>query len=236
MTNDWCSTDDALSLLLKEVSQCRRCADMPHEPRPVLSATATARILIIGQAPGLKVHQSGIPWDDPSGDRLRGWMGVSASQFYDQSQIAIIPMGFCYPGKGKSGDLPPRKECAPAWHQRLLAHLSQIELTLLIGQYAQHYYLSAPDRSALPAMDLSIAASEVAERSLTQRSLAKRSFTKQSLTERVKNWRDYLPAVIPLPHPSPRNRFWLQKNPWFEHEVVPFLRAQVADVLAVKGS
>ncbi|MBL1375959.1 uracil-DNA glycosylase family protein [Zobellella iuensis] len=128
--------------LLQEIRACRLCeAFLPLGPRPVVQLGAEARILIIGQAPGTRVHQTGIPWNDPSGDTLRKWLEVSREQFYDPERFAIMPMGFCYPGRGKSGDLPPRPECAPTWHQRIRAALPRIELTLLIGQYAQHYYL-----------------------------------------------------------------------------------------------
>jgi len=131
-----------LHTLLTEVRACQLCAEhLPFEPKPVLRASETARLLIVSQAPGKKVHATGIPWNDPSGDRLRDWLQMDKTQFYDTSRIAIIPMGLCYPGKGKSGDLPPRPECAPHWHQRLLACIPNIQLTLLIGQYAQHYYL-----------------------------------------------------------------------------------------------
>ncbi|MCB2053908.1 MAG: uracil-DNA glycosylase family protein [Geminicoccaceae bacterium] len=130
-----------LDALLSEVRGCRACADhLPLGPRPVLRAATTARILVVGQAPGTRVHASGVPWDDPSGDRLRDWMGVDSATFYDERRIAIIPMGLCYPGKGPSGDLPPRRECAELWHERLLAHLVELRLVLLIGAYAvQHY-------------------------------------------------------------------------------------------------
>lgn len=131
-----------LDQLLSQARACTRCKNyFDHDPRPVLRAAATAQILIIGQAPGTKVHASGIPWDDASGRRLRQWMAVDDKQFYDESQIAIIPMGLCYPGKGKSGDLPPRPECAPLWHPALMQHLPQVQCTLLIGQYAQKHYL-----------------------------------------------------------------------------------------------
>jgi len=131
-----------LKALLKEIRQCQICADaLNHEPRPVLSAHKDSKILIIGQAPGSVVHRTGIPWDDKSGDNLRRWMGVDKFQFYDERLMAIIPMGFCYPGKAKTGDLPPRKECALAWHSKLFDHLQKVELTLLIGKYAQDYYL-----------------------------------------------------------------------------------------------
>ncbi|MCK9503419.1 MAG: uracil-DNA glycosylase family protein [Porticoccaceae bacterium] len=130
-----------LTDLLADIRRCHLCADLPLGPRPVLSAAESARILIIGQAPGTRVHKTGIPWNDPSGDKLREWLGISKDSFYDEQQIAIVPMGFCYPGKGRSGDLPPRKECARHWHQPVMARLPNIQLTLLIGQYAQRYYL-----------------------------------------------------------------------------------------------
>ena len=131
-----------LNTLLAEIRQCRLCEGLIPEPHPVLRASETAKLLIIGQAPGTKVHASGIPWDDASGKRLREWMGIDKDLFYDESRIAIVPMGFCYPGKGRSGDLPPRPECARTWHGRLREHLPNIQCTLLIGSYAQSHYLS----------------------------------------------------------------------------------------------
>lgn len=132
-----------LAKLLREVRACTVCAaHLPLPPRPILHISATARLLIVGQAPGIRVHNTGIPWNDPSGDRLRSWLQLSRDEFYDESKIAIVPTGFCYPGKGKSGDLPPRPECAPLWHPRLRAAMPKIELTLLIGMYAQAYYLA----------------------------------------------------------------------------------------------
>jgi uracil-DNA glycosylase len=132
----------SISRLQKEISNCTICEKfLPLGPRPVVSFTKKSKILIIGQAPGTKVHASGIPWDDASGKRLREWMSISADVFYDATQVAIVPMGFCYPGRGASGDLPPRPECAPQWHSKILEQLPQLELTLLIGQYAQKYYL-----------------------------------------------------------------------------------------------
>ncbi len=134
--------------LLQEVRTCRVCAEhLPLGPRPVLRANRTARLLIIGQAPGTRVHATGIPWNDPSGDRLRDWLQLDRDQFYDESRIAIIPMGLCYPGKGNSGDLPPRPECAPLWHDRLLQALPALRLRLLIGKYAQDYYLGTRRQS-----------------------------------------------------------------------------------------
>jgi uracil-DNA glycosylase len=143
------SRQESLDHLLTEVRACRICAShLPLGPRPVLRARDSARLLIIGQAPGTRVHASGIPWDDPSGDRLRAWMNVDREIFYDESRIAITPMGFCYPGKGRSGDLPPRPECAPLWHAPLQALMPRLKLVLLVGQYAQRYYLHT-DRQTL---------------------------------------------------------------------------------------
>ncbi len=185
-----------LDSLLREIRRCSVCAaHLPLGPRPILSAHGSACILIIGQAPGKRAHERGIPWDDLSGDRLREWMGVSKEQFYDRRKIAVVPMGFCYPGTGKSGDLPPRKECAELWHERLLAMMPSIKLTLVLSQYAQSYYL--------------------------------RDRRKGSLTETVKAWKEYRPAILPLPHPSPRNNIWLKKNQWFQEEVIPYLKRRV---------
>lgn len=128
--------------LLNDVKNCQICTDLPLGPNPVVRAKRSAKVLIIGQAPGTRVHASGIPWDDPSGDRLRSWMGLNKDEFYNADDIAIVPMGFCYPGRGKSGDLPPRIECAPKWHRQILEHLPEVAFTLLIGQYAQTYYLN----------------------------------------------------------------------------------------------
>jgi uracil-DNA glycosylase len=193
----------SLPALLAEVRACTLCsAHLPLGPRPVIQVGAAARILIAGQAPGRKVHESGVPFDDASGDRLRDWLGISRNVFYDAGKVAILPMGFCYPGTGKSGDLPPRPECAPAWRGALLARLKRLQLTLVIGQYAQAYHL--PDEGA-------------------------------TLTETVQAWRRNWPRVLPLPHPSPRNNIWLKRNPWFEQEVLPVLRARVVEVLAHAG-
>ncbi|MCW8127559.1 uracil-DNA glycosylase family protein [Microbulbifer halophilus] len=135
-------TTDYLPTLLEEIRHCRLCEEyLPLGPNPVVRAARTARLLIVGQAPGTRVHETGIPWNDPSGDRLRDWLRMDKDTFYDQSRIAIIPMGFCYPGRGKGGDLPPRPECAATWHRRLLDQLPDLQLTLLVGQYAQRHYL-----------------------------------------------------------------------------------------------
>jgi uracil-DNA glycosylase len=144
------SSASSLPKLLDEIRACAVCtAHLPFPPRPVLRAASTARLLIVGQAPGRKVHATGIPWNDPSGDRLRQWLNLTREVFYDERRIAIIPTGFCYPGKGEHGDLPPRPECAPLWHPKLRAALPHIELTLLIGSHAQAYYLGRRARKSL---------------------------------------------------------------------------------------
>lgn len=193
----------SLKSLLNDVRSCTICVEhLPLGPRPVVQVHAAARILVAGQAPGRRVHETGLPFNDPSGDRLRDWMGITRDVFYDDRQVALVPMGFCYPGTGKSGDLPPRPECATAWRSALLSRLVNVELTLVIGQYAHAYHLH--DRGA-------------------------------TLTESVRDWRKYWPHVVPLPHPSPRNNLWLRRNPWFENEVVPALRARVSEVLTLNS-
>lgn len=143
---------DPMDRLLAEIRACRHCeAHLPHGPRPIVQAGAGARVLIIGQAPGSRVHASGVPWDDDSGDRLRDWIGLSRDAFYDPQAVALMPMGLCYPGKGDGGDLPPRPECAPLWHQRLLAGMPEVGLTLLVGQYAQKAWLPPKLRASMTA-------------------------------------------------------------------------------------
>jgi len=143
--------EDPLDDVLAKARACRVCAaHLPLGPRPVLRAAEGARLLIVGQAPGTKVHESGVPWDDPSGDRLRAWLGVDRVTFYDEGRVAILPMGFCYPGRhARGGDLPPRKECAPLWHEPVRARLPEVALTLLVGQYAQAYYLGPRRKASL---------------------------------------------------------------------------------------
>jgi len=189
-----------ITTLLAEVRNCTLCAEaLPLGPRPVFQLHPSARILIAGQAPGRKVHETGVPFDDASGERLRHWMGISRDVFYDARRVAIVPMGLCFPGTGRSGDLPPRAQCAPAWRAALLGSLEQLELTLAIGRYAQAYHL--PEAGS-------------------------------NLTETVRAWRQHGPHTMPLPHPSPRNNPWLKRHPWFEAELLPALRARVAEVLA----
>ncbi|MGF1871117.1 uracil-DNA glycosylase family protein [Photobacterium indicum] len=184
-----------LDNMLDQIRHCEICKDhLLAGPRPIIQAHSQAKLMIIGQAPGTKVHETGIPWNDPSGERLRRWLDLDSETFYDPQQIAIMPMGLCYPGKGKSGDLPPRPECAPQWHQQVLPLLPNIGMTLVIGQYAQNYYLDNKPKT---------------------------------LTETVRAWRQWAPQYIPMPHPSPRNTLWLKKNPWFEDDVVPYIREYV---------
>lgn len=193
-------TAPAVASLVAEVRSCTLCAQhLPLGPRPVLQLHPAARILIAAQAPGRKVHETGVPFDDASGDRLRGWLGLTRDVFYNPELVAIVPMAFCYPGKGPSGDLPPRPECAPRWRAPLLGTLKQLRLTLLIGRYALAYHL--PEERA-------------------------------GLTAAVQDWRRHGPALIPLPHPSPTNNRWLARNRWFERELIPALRARVAEALA----
>ncbi len=192
------------SQLLTQIRACQLCRkNLPHEPRPIVQASTQSQILIIGQAPGRKVHESGMPWDDASGDRLREWLGVSKTAFYNPESFAIMPMGFCFPGShnkttGGSGDLPPMKICAPTWHDKLLAQMPEIKLTLIIGQYAMKHHLES---------------------------------NKANLTQTVKNYKDFLPQKFVLPHPSPRNNIWMAKNPWFESEVLPALKKKISIAL-----
>ena len=204
-----------LERLTAKIRACRICRDrplgkrLPHEPRPVLVPSSAARTLIAGQAPGTKVHATGVPFNDLSGDRLRDWLGVTRDEFYDPNLFAIAPMGFCFPGQdAKGGDLPPRRECAPAWRAPLMALMPQVDLVVTIGLYAQAWHLGRARGS--------------------------------SLTETVKNWRRVYeetsaPKIIALPHPSWRNTGWLKRNPWFEIELLPFLKKEIRDRLSKPG-
>ena len=188
-------------LLLKEVRACTVCAGaLPAGPRPVVQFAARSRLVIIGQAPGSRVHESGVPWDDRSGARLRDWTGLRERDFYDPAKVALVPMGFCYPGAGANGDLPPRPECAPLWHDRILASLTARRLTLLVGSYALARYLPQT--------------------------------RKQGLGEAVRHFAQHDPAFFPLPHPSWRSGIWMQRNPWFEKDVLPALRVAVRTALS----
>lgn len=192
-------TTRSLTDLLVDIRSCTICADhLDDGPRPIVQVGERARIVLIGQAPGRRVHTSGVPWDDPSGRTLRRWLDLTDEQFYDPDVLAIVPMGFCYPGSASSGDKPPRPECAPQWHEPLLAHLPDDRLEIIIGAYAQRRYIE--DR-------------------------------RPTLTETVADWASYLPNQVVLPHPSPRNQHWLTRNPWFETETLPAVRARVAQVV-----
>ena len=200
--------------LAAAIRACRLCRDapttqprLPDEPRPILRVNAHARVLIASQAPGIRAHLSGVPFDDPSGDRLRAWMGLDRERFFGDG-VLIAPMGFCFPGHtADKGDLPPRRECAGAWHGRLFALLPQVRLMLLIGRHSQLYHFRRLGRP-LPAG--------------------------QGQGELLRHWRDHLggnPRTFALPHPSWRNSAWLKRNPWFEAEVLPELRREIAEAM-----
>lgn len=187
-----------------DIRACRICAERfaathtGHAPRPVVWFRPSARLLICGQAPGAKVHESGVPFTDPSGVRLRDWMGVDETTFYDRDRIGILPMAFCFPGyNAKGSDLPPPPICAKTWRQPALDMLPNVELILLVGGHAQKWHLGT-----------------------------------KNVTDTVRDWRAHGPRFLPLPHPSWRNTAWLKKNPWFEAELLPVLRARVKEVLA----
>ncbi|MBL0946928.1 uracil-DNA glycosylase family protein [Brevundimonas sp.] len=189
-----------LDALLAGIAGCRACAHtFGHEPRPVVMVSEHTRLLICGQAPGRRVHDSGRPFTDPSGDRLRAWLAVDAETFYGDERIGVAAQAFCYPGTSpKGGDYPPPARCAELWRDPLLKALAQVELTLLVGSHAQAWALGDCYRG---------------------------------MTDTVRNWRDHLPDVLPLPHPSWRNTAWLTRHPWFEAEVVPYLRERVRGIL-----
>jgi uracil-DNA glycosylase len=204
---------DPLAALLRELRACRICRDspaylppLPQEPRPIIQAGAGARLCIASQAAGTRAHASGQPFTDRSGIRLREWLGLSEAQFYDERRVAIVPMGHCFPGlDALGGDLPPRRECAPVWRERVFAQLPDLRLVLLIGQYAQRWHLTPQERAG-------------------------------GLTATVARWREIVavprgPKLLPLPHPSWRNTAWLKRNPWFEAELLPVLRAEVQNAL-----
>ncbi|WP_420712654.1 uracil-DNA glycosylase family protein [Ancylobacter sp. SL191] len=211
--SDMAAPPERLDDLLARIRACRLCVEaprgvaLPHEPRPVLHVGPTARLLIASQAPGTKVHASGRSFDDASGDRLRAWLGLDRATFYDEGHVAIAAMGFCFPGQdAKGGDLPPRRECAGQWHDRLFAARAPFDLIVAVGASAQAYHL---------------------------RRLGLERFARGGLTERVMAWREIweartAPRVLPLPHPSWRNTGWLKRHPWFEAELLPVLRAEVA--------
>jgi uracil-DNA glycosylase len=200
-----------LDHLSAQARACRVCRDAPSrvaplaDPRPVFQASATARLCIASQAPGLRAHESGRPFDDRSGERLRDWMGVSREEFYDASRVAILPMGFCFPGYDAHGsDLPPRRECATLWRARFLAAMPSVELILCIGAYAQAWHLGT---ARAPSMTATV--------------------------ENWRHFlaTDSGPRVVPLPHPSWRNTGWIKRHPWFEAELLPALRTEITRVM-----
>lgn len=201
---------DRLEVLRRSIAHCRLCRDvpvrgpehrLPHEPRPVAVLSSKAKILIAGQAPGLRVHDSGLPFDDASGDRLRDWLAVSREEFYDRDRFAIVPMGFCFPGYDQKGsDLPPRRECAPLWRQAVIDAMPQIELILAVGQYAQVWHMGA---------------------------MRARTMTDTVKEWRRTYFVNDGPRILPLPHPSWRNSAWLKRNLWFSNDVLPTLRQDV---------
>lgn len=204
-----------LAAVTHRIRACRICIEtpsgspLPHEPRPVLRVSSSARLLIASQAPGVRVHNSGLPFNDASGDRLRQWMNVSREIFYDDGKIAIAPMGFCFPGhNADKGDLPPRPECRRAWHNELFRAMPQIECILAIGRYAQDYHFSRLGRP-LP-----------------------KGARQDEIVRRRPELAGENPKVIALPHPSWRNTGWLKRNPWFETEILPMLRKEVARIIA----
>lgn len=193
--------------LAEEITACRLCAAefaataTAHEPRPVVWFRPGARVLIAGQAPGARVHEIGRPFADPSGDRLRDWLGLSAAEFYDIDRVAVVPMAFCFPGyDAKGSDLPPPRRCAETWRARVLAELGEVRVTFLVGGHAQAWHLG-------------------------------RDAVRGGVSATVARWRDHAPRVFPLPHPSWRNTAWLKRNPWFEAELLPVARARLREVL-----
>jgi len=191
--------------LISEIKKCTFCE--PHldlGAKPIVSFTENSKILLISQAPGRIAHEKNLAWDDASGKVLRKWLNISFDDFYKPDNFAILPLGFCYPGKGKTGDKPPRKECAPLWHNKVMQNFKNVQLKILIGGYSQNYYLP--------------------------------NFKKQNLTNKVENYHQFLAEFFVLPHPSPRNRFWMQKNPWFEKHVIPELQERVASSIKTENA
>lgn len=201
------SASNRITDLKHEIAGCRICVEaplgteLPHEPRPVAVLSSTAKLAICGQAPGTRVHASGVPFTDPSGDRLRDWMGIDSDVFYDSSRLSIVPMGFCFPGlDAKGSDLPPRRECANRWHGEVFDAMPQIELILAVGLYAQKWHLG---------------------------NLAHKTLSDTVADWRTIMANTSKPAILPLPHPSWRNNSWIKKRPWFSSELLPELRGLV---------
>ncbi|MCL1093236.1 uracil-DNA glycosylase family protein [Shewanella kaireitica] len=198
--------DNRLDNLLNQVQHCQLCSKhLPFAAKPIVQLASNAKILIAGQAPGQKTHHKGHPFDDASGERLRGWLGVTREQFYSPELFAILPMGFCFPGSystadKKSGDKPPRPECAATWRKPILNELKHVELTLLVGQYAIEWHLKQ----------------------------------KLTVTKAVEQWQELWPEILVMPHPSPRNNIWLKRHPEFENLIIPKLQQRVSELIDVK--
>lgn len=190
---------DDFQALKKRMLACSLCTDLELGPKPIFQLDQRARILIVGQAPGRVTHAKDRPFDDPSGNRLRSWLGVDRQTFYNDNRIGIFPMGLCFPGSGSTGDKPPKAECAATWRLPVMASLQSVELTLVLGRYAIAWHL--PDLKGLP------------------------------VTEAVKRTSEGQNGVFVLPHPSPRNNRWLKRNDWFEAQVVPRIRVEIAGLL-----
>lgn len=217
----------AHSLLLNQVLACTICDDLPLGPKPILQFHPDAKVLIAGQAPGQVTHAKGRPFDDASGVRLRQWLGVDEETFYDPQKFAILPMGFCYPGKGKSGDLPPRPICAKTWQNKLLSQFKQLELVVVIGQYALQWHLGVKKSQAITPVVKS------------WEKFQNRDYDQLIDVKTDKNEKPIQKSSIsyfPLPHPSPRNNIWLKKNPWFEAELLPDLQKKVSEGLGLDNS
>lgn len=186
--------------IIQEIKNCRVCEEfLPGIPNPIFTIHPLSKICIVGQAPGRTADMTGVPWNDRSGDVLREWLGIDRILFYNPELFSLMPMGFCYPGKGPHGDLAPRPECAAQWHRRILQQMSQIQLTILIGHYAQRYYLP--------------------------------SCKHLRISDNVKQYSSFLPGSFPLPHPSPRNRIWIKRHPWFSEEVLPELKMKIQSII-----
>lgn len=195
------SANRVCETLLGNIRQCQHCQDLPLGPKPILQASSNARILIAGQAPGHITHQRGLPFDDASGERLRHWLAVDRNSFYDASKFAIVPMGFCYPGKARGGDAAPRPECAKLWRQPLLSAMPNIQLTLLLGRYAIAWHLAGTPLAKAPISHI------------------------------TQQWQQLWPNTMVLPHPSPRNNRWLAQHPEFAAEQLPRLQQRIAELL-----
>ncbi|RDX37029.1 uracil-DNA glycosylase family protein [Kangiella sp. HD9-110m-PIT-SAG07] len=210
-------TEPLIEKTVEQARECRLCEDLPLGPKPILQFESAAKILIAGQAPGQVTHKKGRPFDDASGVRLRQWLGVDESTFYDPAQFAILPMGFCYPGKGKSGDLPPRPICAKTWQHKLLGQLKHLELVVVIGQYALEWHLGVKKSQALTPI---------------VKNWREYQASNTKSNQSVDNGIEKNVSYFPLPHPSPRNNIWLKKNPWFEEALLPELKRKVIQVLS----